>query len=399
MKKLVAPVAILGVILISAGIWLFTTPTPSYASTLGEKLTYHLEKVQMTLGMTDAETVLKHSWAASETITSYKSKGSASVDVLTASDDELYGLNMDFNGAVETTSLLDVNAYKQMANIDGSASVEGLEMSGNMDIIMDGTTLYAKLNKIPSMIPMSDKITGTWLRMPQDEQIKEDSELTEAEMKKMMEIFREFYFSMKVDSFTTTTRNGVSAYELKSTLTKGQIIELIKEIDAELSEEDEKLSASDLEEMEKALENMSDVALVSYYDTKNLYPLGGSVRASVDISSFAEEMKQDMPAEQIQAMREMGGMYAGMLDISKIVITTEFDMSDHNNPQNITAPADAQDAEEFFENLELEGSSRPPVQPINPSNPKSNTIDPEMLEEMDLTDEEMRVLRQRNLIR
>ncbi len=258
---------------------------------------------------------------------------------------------MEINVLMEAEGM-PLNAKKEGENKDakmmfeGGLKVQGMTISGKMNMITKGEDSYLMLVEAPNLgILDLSSMKGKWYKLPQDkEKIKDKNEKMNEKVEKLLKEEAEKLMD-KAKKLPDQKVEGEDAYTISAVITKQDFARIMKRA-AELSRDE--ASTMSFDQMMEGVESMGDITVTLNIYKKNWY---------FARMAFNTTMQTELPAGGLGGM--MGGGLGGdslMKENVDVDLKLEVIFKNYDMPVKIEAPANF---EEFNPAALMGGSATP----------------------------------------
>jgi hypothetical protein len=346
MKKIMAG-TVLTVILFSA------TVRPAFAAeNIFQKFTNSIqsrfERLYLMLpGEKSGQAVLNETTNAMQNLKTAQVNASITADLLQQGK-SLANAKFMVKGPVKMGASYDPKSYQTDANVSGEVSMEGTTYKGNVDLKIDGETLYFKLNEIPALPFLSlGDLKEQWLKTENKMSEKEVTQTMENQ-EKNKEAFTKLVKSSQIGSAKKETRDGHKVFVVTVTTPKAALKQYIDDV-KETSTQNVEKDAKELMNWDKQLDQLSDLQSTVIVDANSFY-----LREYDLPFVFTPEQKAEADAQDRAMMTSSLIPGADKVDQVKVQVTMKMDQ--FNEPINFTVPTDAQDAQSAFQKAMMKNS-------------------------------------------
>ncbi|HYD34851.1 MAG TPA: DUF6612 family protein [Vitreimonas sp.] len=297
-------------------------------------------------GTKDGQTVLMQSATAMEGVTSFHMDMKLDGEVLSSTDQKMFGGNIKFAGPVKTSDVYDPAATQQDLNLAGEFTMQGTTMRGNVDMKIDGKTSYLKFNELPAM-PFMDltQLQGQWLKLdPSEMADAETPAMTDEQKAEAKVATEELMKAATVSDARKENLNQHSVFVVDVTLPDAAVAAYVKKM-AEIQKtpaEEMQQQAQQLNDFLAATDELKSTLYIdrsSFYTRRMTLPLQVNVKQLMASANAEAESSSNATAmaalEEVQTLKAMFSL----------------DMDKFNEPVTFQAPSDARDFQEAFSGI------------------------------------------------
>jgi hypothetical protein len=299
-------------------------------------------------GSKDGQAVIKQSFMAMEDVTSYTMN--MTIDGTVKQNDEAMGtMKFTMEGPVEVQDIYDPSTMKQDWKITAQVQVEGVQISGAGELIIDGQdTMYAKLTEIPLPVQEYKKLKDQWLKINMTTmQTEEQPEMTDELQEKYEAAAKKLYESADVSQARKEKWNNKGVFVVDAQLSEDALMAYIEEVYAITAESTNATkSAMTTEEKDQLKTTMSaftPIKTTMWIDRGTFRVVHAEIPIKINLDEYTRRMNSASP----QGTAELNTLPTN----SVVDANIQMSFDNYNQPVKIDAPADARPIEEVMQEV------------------------------------------------
>jgi hypothetical protein len=296
-------------------------------------------------GDKSASAVLDQTVMAMNNLKTAETSAGVTVVVLNMQDQEAINAKLNMAGPMEVKDIYDPMTAKQDSKITGELTMQGTTLKGDLDLKLDGETVYINAHQLP-VLPYMDlsKIQGQWLKFDtsrmSEAKRREYREVTIEMRQQMDQAFRELVAKSQLSPARKERQDNHNVFAIEIAMPDSALAEYVDKI-AEI----EGIPAEDRTEQQvatkKALDAMADLKVKVWIDRSNYFVRKFEAPLSFDIQKWLVETGSDPSTATATP-------FGSLSEMKTLNITLAGTMDRYNQPVSFEVPTEARDFQEVM---------------------------------------------------
>ena len=295
-------------------------------------------------GDKDAKAVMKQSLVATDNVTSLNFNMTVDGSAMKAGE-SMGSFSFNMNGPMQSNGWYNLDDVKQQWNISGRVQVEGVQVSGAGEMIMDGQDMmYFRLTEIPAPLAQYQQLKNKWMSADLTATQTDQEEMTPEQQERLKQATHKLYEDTVVGNARKEKWEGINVFVIDQEYTTDDLMAYIKVIDsitAEQMENGQTMTSDQEEMMRKVLDAMAPFKSTTRIERSTFYMRQAEAPLKLNIREFAETMSGT----------EMTDAEFGATTPDEVEMKMSMTFDKYNEPVEITIPSDARPAEEVMQEL------------------------------------------------